>query len=61
MKILVTGASGLVGKRLVPELKKVGHSVLKLSRKPAEEDDQVSWDAVEGFEDDEFAKRRQRR
>ena len=34
MKILITGATGLIGKRLVHELLKEGHSVFALSRSP---------------------------
>ena len=56
MKILVTGASGLVGGELVPGLKKIGHTVLKLSRKKAEESDEVSWDPKTGFEENELKK-----
>lgn len=43
MKILVAGASGLIGRALVAELRKRGHQVLRLVRRPGESADEVSW------------------
>lgn len=43
MKILVTGASGLVGRQLVPELRKRGHSVNILVRRKPKNPDEFYW------------------
>lgn len=42
--VAVTGASGLIGSALVPALCADGHQVLRLVRRPAAADDEVSWD-----------------
>lgn len=44
MKVALTGASGLVGEALVPELRQAGHEVVKLVRRPTRADDEIRWD-----------------
>ena len=44
MKVLVTGATGLVGKALVANLRKHGHEVLRLIRGNPVEADDLTWD-----------------
>ena len=50
MKILVSGASGLIGSALVPALAGEGHQVLRLVRRPPRRDE-ASWDPVTGVVD----------
>lgn len=47
-KIAVTGASGLIGSALCAQLKSDGHQVVKLVRRPARLNDEVSWDPQRG-------------
>ncbi len=47
MQIAVTGASGLVGRRLVADLATDGHDVVRLVRRPERPRD-VQWDASSG-------------
>ncbi len=44
MKIAVTGASGLIGTRLVPALRERGHEVLRFVRGEATGADERAWD-----------------
>lgn len=49
MKILVTGASGLVGTALVPFLERQGHEVFKLVRQlPSTGERSIFWDPASG-------------
>jgi uncharacterized protein len=51
MKIVVSGASGLVGSALVPHLRGQGHTVLRLVRRPTQRADEVHWDPAAGLID----------
>ncbi|MCB9545248.1 MAG: TIGR01777 family protein [Myxococcales bacterium] len=44
MKIALGGASGLVGTRLVADLRAEGHEVLRFVRRPAAAVDELQWD-----------------
>lgn len=46
MKIVISGASGLVGSALVDSLRIGGHEVCRLVRRPAEIPDEATWDPV---------------
>lgn len=47
MHIAVTGSSGLIGSALVPLLRRQGHQVTRLVRRPAGDGD-ISWDPAAG-------------
>lgn len=44
MKVLISGASGLVGTELVNQLRNAGHTPLKLVRRPVRAADEIFWD-----------------
>src|SRR3954454_53266 len=44
MKVVITGASGLIGTALVRSLTGDGHEVMKLVRRDARRPDEASWD-----------------
>lgn len=44
MRILVSGASGLIGTALTSSLRSQGHTVVRLVRRPAGGPDEITWD-----------------
>ena len=56
MKVLITGASGLVGGKLAAELESKGHEIFRLSRSEPKSENDIQWDPYEGFEDEESSK-----
>lgn len=56
MKILISGASGLVGTHLIPTLLAKGHEIYKLVRKRANSVDEIEWNAETGFAESEQSK-----
>lgn len=49
MRILISGASGLIGTALMAELKKQGHQIARLVRRPADwAKKEVYWDSEKG-------------
>lgn len=53
MKILITGATGLIGKSLVKRLEKEGHIVNILTRKKTDKPNEFQWDYEKNFIEDE--------
>ncbi len=47
MEVLISGATGLIGSELTPELEAKGHTVRRLTRHPRREGD-VRWDLDAG-------------
>lgn len=43
MRVLISGAGGLVGTELYKQLKTAGHEPLRLVRRPAKANDEISW------------------
>ena len=48
MKVVLTGASGLLGRALVSSLRDDGHEVLRLVRRPPAAPDEAEWDPKTG-------------
>jgi uncharacterized protein len=53
MKVLITGASGLIGQALQRSLAAKGHQLLLASRKEPTDTDHIKWTIEEGFSDAE--------
>src|SRR6476620_557128 len=51
MKILITGASGLIGQALQKSLSAEGHEMLLASRKEPQNAGEIKWDVEHGFAD----------
>ncbi len=48
MKVVLTGASGLIGSALIPELRQAGHEVIQLVRRDPASAGEVKWDPEQG-------------
>ena len=48
MKLLITGASGLIGRALSAELVSQGHTVVAAVRRAPRSSDEVQWDPAAG-------------
>ncbi len=46
MKILISGASGLIGTAVTEQLQPLGHQVFKLVRKPPKSQAEILWDPI---------------
>ena len=53
MKILITGASGLIGRALQESFKQKGHEMLLAGRSEPKRPDQIKWDVENGFAEPE--------
>jgi hypothetical protein len=51
MRVVVAGASGLIGSALVPALREAGHDVVRLVRRAATAPDEARWDPAAGVLD----------
>ena len=54
MKILITGASGLIGKALQESFREKGYEMLLASRSEPTNAPQIRWDADTGFRDEDL-------
>ena len=46
-RIVISGASGLVGSALVPSLESQGHEITRLVRRPARDSHEIHWDPMQ--------------
>jgi uncharacterized protein (TIGR01777 family) len=53
MRILITGASGLIGTALQRSFDEIGHELLLASRKEAKDSQHIQWDVEKGFSEPE--------
>lgn len=51
MRVLIAGASGFIGAPLSERLRREGHEVVRLVRRRAQSDDEVSWSPAAGIID----------
>jgi len=56
MKILISGATGLVGRQLVPFLRENGHEVFSLVRQAPNNEHEIQWNAETGIVESELKK-----
>jgi uncharacterized protein (TIGR01777 family) len=56
MKILITGASGLIGTALQRSFKEKGYEMILAGRKPSAEPNHITWDAEKGFAAEDLKK-----
>lgn len=56
MKILITGASGLIGKSLQESFKSQGYELLLASRKDAKDAQHIKWDQDTGFAEEDLSR-----
>ena len=56
MKILITGASGLIGKALQTSFRDKGHEMLLASRSEAKVAGHIQWSADTGFRDEDLSR-----
>jgi uncharacterized protein (TIGR01777 family) len=54
MKILITGASGLIGKALQKSFEEKGYEMLLASRSEPESENEIQWNSETGFADEDL-------
>ena len=59
MRIVVAGSSGLIGTPLVASLRRAGHDVVRLVRRPARDADEITWDPAAGTIDGDLEELRE--